>query len=114
VLAGVSAGAICWFEQGITDSYGGVDRLDGALGFLDGSFCPHWDGEPARQPVYRALVADGLHAGYAADDGAAVHFVDGALRQVVTSRPAARAFRVARGDDGAVVETPLPARYLGA
>lgn len=114
VLAGVSAGAICWFEHGVTDSFGGVDRLDGALGFLAGSFCPHWDGESERQPVYRALVAAGMAAGFAADDGAALHFVDGALGEVVTSRPSARALRVERGGDGAVVETPLPTRYLGA
>jgi dipeptidase E len=118
VLAGLSAGAICWFENGLSDSIG-VDpgplgAATPALGLIPGTFCPHWDGEAWRQPVYRRLVAEGFAGGYAADDGAALHFVDGALREVVTSRPTARAYRVERGSDGGVVETPLPARFLGA
>jgi peptidase E len=113
ILAGVSAGALCWFDTGVTDSFGPLARLDDGLGLVGGSFCPHWDGEDWRQPVYHGLVAAGMPAGYAADDGAAIHFADGALREVVTSRPAARAFRIERGNDGVVVETPLPCRYLG-
>lgn len=112
VMAGVSAGALCWFEGGVTDSFGRLARLDDGLGWLTGTMCPHFDGEPERRPTYHRLVGEGMAAGYAADDGAAIHFVDGALHDVVTSRPAARAFRVER--DGAVVtERPLPSRFLG-
>ena len=110
----LGAARICWFAHSVTDSFGPLARLDDGLAFLDGSMCPHYDGEAQRRPTYHALVSDGLPAGYAADDGCAIHFVDGALRETVSSRPDARAYRVKRAPDGAVVETPLPTRFLGA
>jgi dipeptidase E len=114
ILAGVSAGMICWFEAGHTDSFGGVAPLNDGLGLLAGSACPHYDGEVDRRPDYRQRVASGeLPPGVAADDGAALHFVDGALAAAVSSRPGAGAWRVEPGPEGAV-ETPLPVRYLGA
>jgi peptidase E len=112
VLAGISAGALCWFEAGVTDSYGPLRPLHDGLGLLRGSFCPHYDGEPARPEAYRTAVAEGLPAGLAADDGAAAHFVDGTLRAAVTSRPHAMLRRVERCS-GRVLETPLPTDYLG-
>jgi dipeptidase E len=112
VLAGLSAGALCWFEGGVTDSYGGFAPLRDGLGLLPGTFCPHYDGEARRRPIFQRLVADGAGAGYGADDGAAIHFVDGALREVVSSRPGARAYRVSRHEG--VEELPLPTRLLGA
>lgn len=114
ILAGLSAGSLCWFEAGSTDSFGpGLAPLHDGLGFLPGSHCPHYDGEALRRPSYQRLVADGLAAGYAADDGAALHFVGTELAEVVTSRPAACAYRVELVD-GQVVETVLPSRFLGA
>ncbi|MBE3590143.1 MAG: peptidase E [Firmicutes bacterium] len=113
VLAGLSAGAICWFEEGVTDSYG--ERLDriAALGFLPGSFCPHYDGEAERRPAFHRLLEEGrIGPGWAADDGAALHFVDRELKAVVSSRPAARAYRLERVG-GRAVETALETRYLG-
>ena len=108
VLGGVSAGANCWFECSITDSFGRqLDALRDGLGLLPGSFCPHYDGEELRRPVYRHLVDQGLPPGYAADDGAALHFVGAKLREVVASLPGARAYRVEPGS-----ETPLEARAL--
>lgn len=114
VLAGISAGAICWFEAGTTDSFGrALQPFDGGLGLLAGSVCPHYHEEPARIPAYHALVAGGrLPPGFGVDDGAALHFVGTDLREVVASRSEARAYRVERGGEG-VVETPLEARYLG-
>ncbi|HKO92121.1 MAG TPA: peptidase E [Polyangiaceae bacterium] len=112
VLCGVSAGALCWFEAGVTDSFGSLDGLENGLGILKGSFCPHFDGEPLRRPAYRRLIAEGMQSGFAADDGAAMCFVDGALAEVVTSRPSARAYRVGPVD-GALREEALPSRYLG-
>ena len=112
VLAGVSAGALCWFEGGITDSYGPLRPLRDGLGLLRGSFCPHYDGEPGRPEAYRSAVADGLPAGLAADDGVAAHFVDGRLRAAVSSRPGAGLHRVERCS-GRVLQTPLPTRFLG-
>jgi peptidase E len=113
VMAGVSAGALCWFEGGVTDSFGRLARLDDGLGWLPGTMCPHYDGEAERRPTYHRLLGEGMAAGFAADDGAALHFVDGALREVVTSRPAARAYRVERDGD-AVDERALAGRFLGA
>jgi len=112
VLGGISAGMICWFAYGITDSVPGALSPLRGLAWLPGSACPHYDGEPTRRPAYRRFVADGtVPGGYAADDGAALHFVDEALHEVVASRPAARAFSVQRADAGAV-ETALPSRLL--
>lgn len=112
ILCGPSAGAICWFEDGVTDSFGPqLAPLRDGLGFLGGSFCPHYDGEAERRPAYERLVADGFPAGIAADDGVGVHFEATGLVEVVTERPGARAYRVELTDDR-VTETALPARLL--
>jgi peptidase E len=115
VMAGLSAGSLCWFETGTTDSFGaGLAVLSGGLGFLPGSHAPHYDGEPSRRGHYQWLIAEGaLPGGYAADDGAALVFHGTELAEVVTSRREARAYRVDRGPAGDAVETVLPARYLG-
>jgi dipeptidase E len=108
VVGGVSAGANCWFECCVTDSFGPeLTPLDDGLALLPGSFCPHYDGEERRRPVFTQLVGDGFPGGYAADDGAALHFVGTELREVVASRPGARAYRVEAGG-----ETVLAARVL--
>jgi peptidase E len=114
VLAGRSAGSICWFEGGTTDSFGGLDALRDGLAFLPGSHSPHYDGEPQRRPTYQRLVASGeLPPGYAADDGAALVFRGTELVEVVAERPEARAYRVERGPDGTAIETAIEARFLG-
>jgi dipeptidase E len=113
VLCGMSAGSLCWFEAGITDSYGPLRALHDGLGLLAGSNCPHYDSEAARRPAYTRAVAEGFPAGIAADDFCGLHFSGTALAEAVSSQPAAAAYRVERGPDGAV-ETPIPARYLGA
>jgi dipeptidase E len=112
VLSGVSAGMLCWFQGGVTDSYGGTAAFHDGLGFIEGTACPHYDGEPERRPTYQRLIASGLQDGYAADDGAALHFDNGKLVEVVTSRPDARAYRVEL-TNGQVIETVLPSRFLG-
>ena len=119
ILAGISAGANCWFQSSVTDSMGSViDAWDGqlqaleGLGFLTGSFCPHYDGEASRRAEFHRLVKEGaLPAGWAADDGCALHFVDRVLDKVVTSRREAHAYRVELRDS-AVEETPHEARLL--
>lgn len=112
VLAGISAGANCWFEQCSTDSVPGELRVLSCLGFVAGSFCPHYDGEAQRRPsLHKMMAEDHIMAGYAADDGAALHLVDGQLVGAVSSRPQARAYWVEkRGNE--VIETPLATRYL--
>ena len=108
VLGGVSAGANCWFECCVTDSFGiALDPLHDGLGLLAGSFCPHYDGEVRRRPVYRSLVDGGFPPGYAADDGAALHFDGAELREVVATHAGATGYRVEPGG-----ETALAARLL--
>ena len=83
-----------------------------ALGLLPGSGCPHYDGEPQRRPTYQQPSRSGaLAAGWAADDGAAIVFIDESGPEVVSSRPAACAYRVRRTVDG-VDEQRLMGRYL--
>lgn len=113
VLAGASAGSLCWFECGITDSFGKqLAPLHDGLAFLPGSNCPHYDSEERRRPVYTAAVAAGFPAGLAAQDAVGLHFVDRQLSEVVAARPQKQAFRVA-AEAGHAVETAVPARYLG-
>lgn len=107
VLGGVSAGAICWFEAGVTDSFRAeLDAID-CLGWLPGSCCPHFDGEEARKPAVARLLADGFPAGLAIDDGVAAIYEGTELREVVTAKNGSTAYRYDR--DGV---TPLPARSL--
>jgi dipeptidase E len=111
VLAGTSAGAICWFDAGVTDSFRvELDGLD-CLGFLPGSCCPHYDGEENRRPAYHRLVAGGLPAGYAADDLCGLVFRGSELTEVVTAQAGAGAYRVELVE-GEVRETPIEAREL--
>jgi peptidase E len=114
VLAGISAGANCWFEQCSTDSWPRSLNVIPCLGIIEGSFCPHYDGEPGRRPTLHRFITEGrIKPGYAADDGAAAHFIDEELAGGVSSRPRAKVYRVFAGEGGAreeVVET----RYLGA
>lgn len=113
ILSGLSAGAICWFEQGVTDSVPGELGVLSCLGFLSGSCCPHYGGEPERRPVYHQLISqEKILPGYGIDDGAALHFVDGQLNGVVSSRPNARAFNV-RKVSGKIEEKQLEDTYLG-
>lgn len=107
-LGGVSAGGNCWFEACVTDSFSAaLDGLDDGLGLLAGSFCPHYDGEELRRPVYRRLVGDGFPAGIACDDGAAAVFRGTELVEIVADRPGAHGYRVSA--DG---EEPVEARLL--
>ncbi|MGQ7786986.1 Type 1 glutamine amidotransferase-like domain-containing protein [Nesterenkonia sp. K-15-9-6] len=113
VLAGISAGANCWFEGSSTDSYGPLAPLRDGLGVLSGSICPHYRGESGRRESYQRWVLEGaLPAGYAVDDGCALRFDDGRLTDVVTERAGHQAFRVEPGPDGVALEEPLTARLL--
>ena len=94
VLAGLSAGAMCWFERGISTSTGRPAPV-GGLGLLPGSLSVHRDGEPERLPVYVDAVARGeLPPGHAADDGVGLVFRETGLERAVSSRPGAGAARV--------------------
>src|SRR5215475_6773412 len=108
VLFGFSAGMICWFEAGVTDSFGPqLDGMRDGLGFLTGSACPHYDSEDLRRPVYEGLVADGFPAGLALDDRAGARFDGTELAEVLTTDPAAGGYHV-----GPAGEEQLPTRVL--
>ncbi|TMK33475.1 MAG: peptidase E [Actinobacteria bacterium] len=108
LLTGWSAGAICWFEAAVTDSFGPqLEGMRDGLGFLPGSACPHYDGEELRRPRYAKLVRDGFPPGIAIDDDVAIRFEGTELAEVVTSRDGAGAYRVEA--DG---EVPLDVRRL--
>lgn len=116
VLCGLSAGMNCWFERSVTDSFdvGRLQPLHDGMGLLPGNCCPHYDGEAQRRPEFRRLIeTDEFDGGWAADDGAALVFHGESLYEVVTSRPGAAAYWVAKSSDGEVVERPLETRYLG-
>ena len=108
VLTGWSAGCICWFEGGTTDSFTPeLGPLRDGLGYLKGSATPHYDSEARRATVYAREIAAGLPAGIALDDGVAASYADERLAEVVSGRSDGRAFLV----DGAG-EHPLPVRVL--
>lgn len=94
ILSGLSAGAICWFEEGLTDSVPNqLNRLE-CLGLLKGSNCPHFDGETERQHAYREQIKTGaMKSGYACNDGVGLHFINEQLATVISSRPNAYAYR---------------------
>jgi dipeptidase E len=107
VLAGLSAGSMCWFEWGVTTSSGAPGTAPG-LGFLRGSNSVHHDSDPARPPVYLEAVRSGeIPPGWAVDDGAGLIFRGGALDDVVSARPGARAYEVGAGGERALSPRPL-------
>ena len=113
VLCGVSAGGMCWFEAGITDSFGSrLTALRDGVGFLKGAFCPHYDGEPERRPTLHRELRLGFPPTIAADDGVGLHFVGRQMVEAISSRPQARAYHV-RLVDGKAIEAAIPTRYLG-
>ncbi len=112
ILSGVSAGCICWFEQGVTDSVPDNLTAMDCLGFLEGSCCPHYDGEVNRRPSTHAmLLKNELLPGYGLDNGVALHFIDTELVTAVSSRSNANAYSFAT-DGTEVNETPLSVKYL--
>jgi peptidase E len=113
VLAGVSAGSICWFEEGLSDFFPSELNKLNCLGFLRGSNCPHYDSELERRPVYQRLIMNGqLIEGVAADDGVALHYVGTDLKHVVSSRPQAKAYSVTKNRDQ-IQESTLMTTFLG-
>lgn len=114
LLAGWSAGANCWFDASVTDSFGqGLDPLKDGLRFLPGSFCPHYDSESLRRPRYEELVGSGaLPDGIAADDGVGCLFVGRELADVVASLPGQHAYRVERRKGNTVEDSQVRARLL--
>ena len=109
VLAGTSAGSICWFEGGATDSYGpDLQPVTNGLGFIPGSNTPHYDSEERRRPTYQRLVREGaVPPGWAADDDVGLVFEGTTFAEAVSRRPEARAWRVERDGETEVVPRAL-------
>jgi peptidase E len=114
VLTGVSAGSICWHAGGTTDSFGPrLQVVTDGLGFVPYSNGVHHDSEEQRRPLFNQLIADGtLPAGYATDDGVGIVYRGTELVEAVTELDGKGAYFVARGPDGAAVETALETRRL--
>lgn len=110
VLAGMGAGGSAWFEACTTDGYGtGIAPFAHGLGLVPGSFCPHFDGEADRRPQFKEFVdTSQLPSGWGADNGAAMHFVDGRLEGCYAERAGAGIYRVEQNENGAsIVEQPV-------
>jgi dipeptidase E len=112
IMCGLSAGSLCWFAEAVSAFHGPPQWIQG-LGLLPHSNCVHLDAEPERQSAYSEMLAAGMVDGFAAEDGAALHFVGDRLARVISSRPEARAYRMRRAGD-AVVSEALAVDYLGA
>jgi dipeptidase E len=104
VLGGASAGSLCWFEEGTTDSRPRELTIVQGLGFLKGSHSPHYDAEPGRRPLYQKLIGSGqMKPGYACDNDAGIYFEDNTVKRVVATRAAAKVYYVSVVD-GKVAE----------
>jgi peptidase E len=112
VLAGQSAGAMCWFEAGVTKS-SGKPLVAAGLGLLPGSLCVHYNNEPERRAAYLQAVGEGMPGGYGLDDYAGLLWEGEDSPSALTARRGARAYRVCAREEG-VAESPLPARFLPA
>ncbi len=112
VLCGPSAGSLCWFDEALS-AFRGAPRSVRGLGLLPYSNCVHYDAEPERRAEYHRFVRDGMCAGFAVEDGVALHFRRTRLKRAVSSRPDGHAYLVQPGRDG-VVETPVEVSFLGA
>src|SRR5262244_2169485 len=106
VLGGASAGSICWFEEGTTDSRPKELTVVKGLGFLKGSHCPHYDCEKDRRPLYQKLIASGeLKPGYACDNDAGIYFENDAVKRIVATRADAKVYYVSAAEGRAVEKT---------
>ncbi len=115
VFSGLSAGAACWFEGCLTDAFGDLRGWRGGLGLLPGSFCPHLDGEDRGASYTQAVASGVIPGGYAVDDGAALHFVDGCLTKAVAEREGPRALHVMPSNEpssSGVLSETLPIEVL--
>ena len=111
VMCGLSAGSLCWFSEAVTGFHGAPQRVEG-IGLLPYSNCVHYEREGQRRAAYRRFLSEGMVPGYAAEDGAALHFVGEELARVVASRPQARGYRLdAVGER--IVEMQIATAYLG-
>ena len=112
VLGGASAGSLCWFEEGTTDSRPIRLTKVECLGFLKGSHSPHYDAEGERRPTYQRMIRSGeMKPGYACDNDAGIYFVDNEVERVVRTRQDAKVYYVSVVG-GRAVEEELPSEMI--
>jgi dipeptidase E len=114
LLCGGSAGSLCWFTEAVSGFHQGEPRRVSGLGLLPWSNAVHYESEGGRRHAFHTAIGAGMPPGYAANDGAALHFVGSELAEVVTSHQGAQAFFVSADRGRGVSERELPTRYLGA
>jgi len=113
ILGGASAGSLCWFEEGTTDSRPKELTIVKGLGFIRGSHSPHYDAEGARRPTYQRLIRSGeMKPGYACDNDAGIYFEDNEVRRVVHTREGAKVYYVGVVD-GQIREEVLESEFIG-
>lgn len=113
VLGGASAGSLCWFDEGTTDSRPKELTIVKCLGFIKGSHSPHYDAEAGRRPLYQKLIGSGqMQAGYACDNDAGIYFEGTELKRVLGARAGAKVYHVSVVG-GQVVEKVLEPERLG-
>jgi peptidase E len=112
LLGGGSAGSLCWFEHGTTDSRPGELSTVQGLGFMSGSHCPHYHAEPQRRPLYWSKIRSGEYKpGYACDDRAGIYFENDEVKHVVSLDETSNAYYVSAAG-GDVTERLLPKEIL--
>jgi dipeptidase E len=95
VLGGASAGSLCWFEEGTTDSRPKALTIVKCMGFLKGSHSPHYDAEAGRRPLYQKLIASGeMKPGYACDNDAGIYFEETEPKRYLSAREGAKVYYV--------------------
>ena len=105
ILCGVSAGSICWFSKGITDSWASNLNILDCLSIIDGCSCPHYSGELDRRPSVHSFIKEGkINECYASDDGSALHFKDSKLYSAVSFYKAAKSYLIKSVNDKIVEE----------
>ncbi|AMW03845.1 peptidase E [Gemmatimonas phototrophica] len=112
VLGGASAGSLCWFDEGTTDSRPKALSIVKCMGFIKGSHSPHYDAEPGRRPLYQKLIGSGeMQPGYACDNDAGIYFEDNTVKRVVATRAGAKCYYVSR-ENGTATEKTLEPEML--
>ena len=114
VMSGVSAGAICWFEKGITDSWSNDLRIMDCLGFVKGNCCPHYDEEPERKPTVANFLSEQLLDSCLAIEGeSALHIKNGKVYASIAFRKGKRSYLV-NIKNKEIMETPFVSKDISS
>ena len=108
IMSGVSAGAICWFQRGITDSWANKLNIIDCLSFTKGNCCPHYDEEAERKPsLSNFILNEQINECFAIEGGCALHIKNDAVFKAVSFKEEKNSFLVKK-EDGKIIENVLP------